>query len=123
MKLFKIFAVAAVAMIGLFALAPIAKAQEAGYSIHVDFKSRDIVECVSIPIGTIRNVKYLGDVNVNGLFAITNQTSLGLHFSKKWLVADNASIDFGPSVRTVKVDGTDRVNFRMGAAVTLNYRF
>lgn len=106
----------------LAAISGFSFAQEAGYTIHVDFKSREVTQCASVPVGQLKNVKFVGDVDVSALFALQSNLSVGLHFSKRWVVADNASISFGPSVRTVEA-GSDKVNFRFGFAATLGWRF
>lgn len=104
-----------------------AYAQEGGYTIHVDFKTREAVQCAMAKIGTIENVNLLGfkpgNIDVSALIALQSQTSLGIAFTKAYTVGSNASLHAGLAIRTLQEPGEAQVRFRTGGVVGATWRF
>lgn len=94
-------------------------AQEAGYTIHVDFHTKEVSRAVIVPVGTLKAIPVVGDLDVSALVNLETNIGLGIGVGKGWPLGENLKFNAGVSF----LDAGGEWNPHLGAYAGFSWRF
>lgn len=99
-----------------------APAQEAGYIIHVDFKTRETKRAALVPITTVKGIALVGDLDVSALIELQTNIGLGIGLGKSFPVSKDGTVQVKAGLSFLD-DFESAWNPRLGGYAGLSWRF
>jgi|CXWL01.1.fsa_nt_gi hypothetical protein len=72
-------------------------AQEAGYTLHIDFHTKEVNRAALVKVGELTRLPIFGTLDVCGLVALETNLSLGVGIGKSWKLGDQLRLNLGAS--------------------------
>lgn len=110
-------------ILALAALSGFSFAQEAAYTIHVDFKTGHSQRCLLVPTTTTDPIWFIGRVDVGALFTLEQSTSLGVALGKSGPLTKNSNQIRWHGGLSVFDSGGSSLNLQVGGYVGIGWRF
>lgn len=112
MKRISIIAILALSSASVFA-------QEAGYTLHVDFHTKEVSRAAIVPIGKLKSLPIVGELDVSALVSLESQMSLGIGVGKGFPFGENLRLNLGLSY----LDNGGNFQPHLGAYAGFSWRF